>query len=69
MSDELNNNSLRVFDRPATLKLLGMSDRTFDRLVAKGEAPPKIQLSTRRVGYRASDLKDWLDQRRQQKTA
>jgi predicted DNA-binding transcriptional regulator AlpA len=64
-----DDNPLQVFNRPDTLKLLGMSDRTFDRLEKAGDAPPKTQLSRRRVGYRASDLAAWLDARRQQKTA
>jgi predicted DNA-binding transcriptional regulator AlpA len=58
-------NPLQVFNRPATLKMLGLSDRTFDRLEATGQAPIKTHLSPNRIGYRASDIKDWLDQRRE----
>jgi predicted DNA-binding transcriptional regulator AlpA len=57
-------NPLQVFDRPTTLKILNLSDRTFDRLEARGEGPPKTRLSVGRVGYRASDLAAWLDSRR-----
>lgn len=57
-------NPLQIFDRKATLRILNLSDRTFDRIEARGEGPPKIQLSPGRVGYRASDLAAWLDKRR-----
>jgi predicted DNA-binding transcriptional regulator AlpA len=65
----LNLNPLQVFDRSTTLEILGLDRRTFDRLEARGEAPPKIQLSPNRVGYRASDLQHWQDSRLQRKTA
>ena len=62
-------NPLQVFDRSTTLKILNLSDRTLDRLEARGEGPPKTQLSPGRVGYRASDLAAWLDNRRCQGVA
>ena len=68
MSDFSEFNPLQVFNRPATLRLLGLSDQTWMRLEKAGDVPPKTRLSEGRVGYRASDLKDWLDSRRQ-KTA
>jgi predicted DNA-binding transcriptional regulator AlpA len=66
MSDNFDSNPLRVFNKLAAVKLLGVSERTSDRLERDGNAPPKIQLSPRRVGYRASDLAAWLDARRRQ---
>jgi predicted DNA-binding transcriptional regulator AlpA len=56
--------SVRVVDRPTAIALTGISPRTWDRLEAKGETPPKTRLSANRVGYRVSDLKAWLDSRR-----
>jgi predicted DNA-binding transcriptional regulator AlpA len=56
--------SLRVVDKPTTLQITGLSPRTWDRMEAKGLTPPKTQISERRVGYRLSDLKEWLDARR-----
>jgi predicted DNA-binding transcriptional regulator AlpA len=58
-------NPLEVFSKRATQKLLGLSDRTWDRLESRGDTPVKTHLSPGRVGYRASDLKEWLDQRRE----
>jgi predicted DNA-binding transcriptional regulator AlpA len=62
MSDEFE--SVRVVDEPTAIKLACVSPRTWDRLRARGETPPHTQLSERRIGYRISDLKAWLDSRR-----
>jgi predicted DNA-binding transcriptional regulator AlpA len=67
MQDDLD--SVRVLTKPQTLKMLGLSSRTWDRLIARGETPPKIQISTNRIGYRVSDLKQWLDRRRMSEAA
>jgi hypothetical protein len=56
--------SVRVVDRPTAIKLANLSGRTWARLEARGETPPKTRLSENRVGYRLIDLKKWLDARR-----
>lgn len=56
---------VRVVSRNEAIKLLGLSDRTFQRLEAKGDVPPKTRFSAHRIGYRISDLKEWLDARRE----
>ena len=60
MSDEL-----KVYTRKETQKLLGLSGRTWDRLEALGETPPKTRLSPNIIGYRAPDIAAWLDARRE----
>jgi predicted DNA-binding transcriptional regulator AlpA len=55
---------VRVVDRPTAIKLTNLSQRTWARLEARGEAPPKTRLSANRTGYRLSDIKAWLDARR-----
>lgn len=57
--------SVRVVDRMKACEIVGISDRTLDRMIARGDAPPATKLSARRIGYRISDLKEWLDGRRQ----
>ena len=64
MSDEL-----KVYTKKETQKLLGLSGRTWDRLEALGETPPKTRLSPNRIGYRAPDIAAWLDGRRETSTA
>jgi predicted DNA-binding transcriptional regulator AlpA len=59
MQDEL-----KVYTKRETQKLIGLSGRTWDRLEARGETPPKTYLSPNRIGYQAGDLKRWLDARR-----
>jgi predicted DNA-binding transcriptional regulator AlpA len=56
--------SVRVVDRPTAIKLTNLSQRTWARLEARGDTPPKTRLSANRTGYRLSDLKAWLDARR-----
>ena len=63
MSDDLD--SIRVLSEPETYRAVGVSDRTWERLKAIGDVPPKTRLSEGRVGYRVSDIKDWLDKRRE----
>lgn len=55
---------VRVVDEPTAIKIVGVSPRTWDRMRARGELPPKTRLSDYRVGYRLVDLKQWLDARR-----
>jgi predicted DNA-binding transcriptional regulator AlpA len=56
---------LKVYTKPQAQKLVGISGRTWDRLEAVGETPPKTRLSPNRIGYRASDIAAWLDARRE----
>ena len=56
MSDEL-----KVYTKKETQKIIGLSGRTWDRLEALGETPPKTRLSPNRIGYRGSDIAAWLD--------
>ena len=62
MSDAFD--SVRVVDEPTAIGLVGLSRDTWDRLRARGEAPPVTKISERRIGYRLIDLKVWLDARR-----
>jgi len=54
----------RVLDDGETLRMIGVSDRTWDRLKAQGDVPPRTRLSANRVGYRLVDIVAWLDARR-----
>jgi predicted DNA-binding transcriptional regulator AlpA len=56
---------LKVYTKRETQKLIGLSGRTWDRLEARGETPPKTHLSPNRIGYRVSDIREWLDRRRE----
>jgi predicted DNA-binding transcriptional regulator AlpA len=62
VSDDIK--SIRVLTEPETYRSLSLSDRTWERLKAAGDVPPKTQLSEGRVGYRLVDIEAWLDARR-----
>jgi predicted DNA-binding transcriptional regulator AlpA len=55
---------VRVLSEPETVEALGLSRRTWDRLKSLGDTPAKTRLSEGRIGYRVSDLAEWLDARR-----
>ena len=54
---------LRVLSRRQTIELVGVSEKTWERLEAAGDIPIKTQLSQGRVGYRLDHIKRWLDAR------
>ena len=54
------NSILRL---PAVLKGVGISKSMVYRLMVDGRFPKPIKLGPRAVGWRAKDIKDWLDRR------
>ena len=52
-----------VLTHPETARMLRLSTRSLDRLCETGEAPPRIQLTGRRVGYWKRDVLAWLQAR------
>lgn len=57
----MNNNHII---RPKQLtELLGLSRTTIWRMENRGELPPRIQLSSGTVGWLASDIEDWFQNR------
>jgi len=53
----------RVISKADAAKMLGISIDTLDRMNARREGPPRVQLSDRRVGYRISSLRDWISEK------
>ena len=49
--------------------MVGLSDRTWDRLEQRGDGPAKTKISKGRIGYRVSDIREWLDRRRETEAA
>jgi predicted DNA-binding transcriptional regulator AlpA len=56
---------LRVLNRRQTVELVGVSEKTWERLEAVGDIPIKTRLSQGRVGHRLDHIKEWLDARRE----
>jgi len=44
-------------------RLCRCSERTIDRLLGEGDAPPVTRLSTRRIIFPAASARDWLTSR------
>jgi predicted DNA-binding transcriptional regulator AlpA len=57
--------AIRVLNKRETIKQVGVSERTWDRLEADGDVPTKTRISQGRIGYRLCDIKKWLDARRE----
>jgi excisionase family DNA binding protein len=53
----------RVISIRQAAEKVGVSVPTFRRVIEAGEGPPVIQLSTRRLGVRESDVSKWLNDR------
>ena len=51
---------LRVIPEPEAIELINVSPMTWARMRLRGETPPLVQISKRRIGYRVSDLKKWI---------
>jgi predicted DNA-binding transcriptional regulator AlpA len=60
-----NLDAILVLSRSETIRTVGLSDRTWDRLEAAGDTPLKTRISRGRIGYRVCDVKEWLDRRRE----
>lgn len=63
MDQDDRNDSIRVLTREDTIKTLGLSRATWERLERRGDVPPKTKLSQNRIGYRVTDVKAWLKDR------
>jgi len=57
--------SLELLDRQRAAALLGVSDRTLDRITDI----PRVRLSARRVAYRRADLERYVEQRTETRSA
>tara|TARA_Y100000991_G_C21717046_1_gene240495 strand:+ start:63 stop:230 length:168 start_codon:yes stop_codon:yes gene_type:complete len=44
-------------------ELLGISISTINRLIKKGEFPPKVKISPRRMVFMKEQIKEWIDQK------
>ena len=44
--------------------LLGISVSTIDRLIKKGEFPPKVKISPRRIVFMKKEIDEWIERKR-----
>jgi hypothetical protein len=55
--------ALKVMTIPEWCKLMDFSYATGKRIIARGDGPPIIQLSTKRRGIRVFDAAQWQEAR------
>ncbi len=55
--------------RSHVLLATGLSSSALDRLERSGEFPQKVQLGLRSVGWPASEVNDWIDARKAERSA
>lgn len=53
----------KILDEPTAAARLGVSPRTLRRQAENGAGPERLKISTRRIGYRESDVLDWIASR------
>ena len=53
----------RIIRLPELVERVGMSRGSIYRLMSLGRFPRSVKLSERAVGWRESDLNDWLESR------
>jgi predicted DNA-binding transcriptional regulator AlpA len=63
MLNELKTDGPAVIDVRGFMMRVGVSRSTVDRLLRDGLAPPRVQLSTRRFGFRVVDVDQWIADR------
>ena len=44
-------------------KLIGISVSTINRLIKKGDFPPKIKISPRRIVFMKHQIEEWINQK------
>jgi prophage regulatory protein len=55
--------SERILREPETLRITGLDQRTLDREEAAGRFPRRVQLTPRTVGWRESEVTEWVQTR------
>lgn len=52
-----------ILRRPEVERITGLSYSTIYRKMRAGQFPGRIRLSDKAVGWRASEIRNWIDQR------
>ena len=61
----MNNQENRPFlNIKEVSELLGISVSTINRLIKRGEFPPKVKISPRRMVFMKKEINDWIDAKR-----
>ena len=57
----MNKDNSPFFTIQEVSEFLGISTSTINRLVKKGDFPPKVKISPRRIVFMKKEIDDWID--------
>ena len=60
----MNKDNSPFFTFQEVSEFLGISTSTINRLVKKGDFPPKVKISPRRIVFMKKEIDDWIDAKR-----
>ena len=60
----MNRDNSPFFTIQEVSEFLGISTSTINRLVKKGDFPPKVKISPRRIVFMRKEIDDWIDAKR-----
>ena len=60
----MNRDNSPFFTIQEVSEFLGISTSTINRLVKKGDFPPKVKISPRRIVFMKKEIDDWIDAKR-----
>ncbi len=60
----MNKDNSPFFTIQEVSEFLGISTSTINRLVKKGDFPPKVKISPRRIVFMKKEIYDWIDAKR-----
>ena len=60
----MNKDKSPFFTIQEVSEFLGISTSTINRLVKKGDFPPKVKISPRRIVFMKKEIDDWIDAKR-----
>ena len=60
LGEQIIVSSDRILDEKTAAARAGVSPRTLRKYSESGKAPERLKISTRRIGYRESDVNSWI---------
>ena len=60
----MNTQNSPFFTIQEVSEFLGISTSTINRLIKKGDFPPKVKISPRRIVFIKKEIDDWIDAKR-----
>jgi predicted DNA-binding transcriptional regulator AlpA len=60
ITKDAHSDADRIISEVETANFLGVSSPTLRRMGNRGQGPPRLKISTRRIGYRLHDIRKWM---------